>query len=77
MIFRVPIGSSVSLIDASDAEEARAFVAQQMGYRHKPWLVRDLVIREATPEEVEQVKLLGGRVAKAKIERDPAQGRNP
>lgn len=76
MIFRIPVGSSVSLVDASDPEEARAYVAQQLGYRHKPWLVRDLPIREATTEEVEQVKLLGGKVAKAKLERDKSEGRN-
>lgn len=74
--FRIPIGSSVSLVDASDPEEARAFVAQEMGYRNKPWLVADLEIREATDDEQALYASLGGKVKKAKIRRDPAQGRN-
>lgn len=76
MIYRIPIGSSVSLIDASDPEEARAYVAQQMGYRHKPYLVAGLDIREVTDDELEHYKKLGAKVAKAKIKRDPSEGRN-
>lgn len=76
MIYRVPIGSGVSLIDAGDPEEARAYVAQQLGYRNKPWLVRDLDIREATTEEIERHKALGTKIAKARLERDPSEGRN-
>lgn len=75
-VFRVPVGSSVSLIDASGPEEARAYVAQQLGYRHKPWLVRDLPVREATPDEIDAHKALGGKVATAKLERDPSKGRS-
>lgn len=75
-VFRVPVGSSVSLVDASDPEEARAFVAQELGYRHKPYLVADLEIREATDDEQTLYASLGGKVKKAKIKRDPAEGRN-
>lgn len=74
--FRIPIGSSVSLIDAADPEEARAYVAQELGYRNKPYLVRDLEIREATDDEQALYASLGGKVKKAKIRRDPAEGRN-
>lgn len=75
-VFRVPVGSSVSLVDATDPEEARAFVAQELGYRHKPYLVANLEIREATDDEVNHHKSLGGKVAKAKIKRDPSEGRD-
>lgn len=75
--FRIPIGSSVSLVDAADTEEARAYVAQELGYRNKPWLVRDLAVREATDDEIGLHKLLGGKVVKAKIKRDPTKRTEP
>lgn len=75
VIYRVPIGSSVSLIDAADAEEARAFVAQELGYTHKPYLVTNLEIREATDDERVHYESLGGKVKRAKIRRDPSEGR--
>ena len=64
------VGTSISLIEADDVEHARWHVAYKSGYGHKPWLTRDLNIREATANELESFLAQGARVTKAERRRD-------
>lgn len=75
-VYRIPIGSGVTFVDAADDDEAVRFVAQQLKVTHKPWLWRDLEVTEASAEAIDAHKALGGKVVKAKLKRDPAQSKD-
>lgn len=70
VVFAAFVGSSLQLVDADDADHARWHIAHQLGYEHKPWLLKDLNIRPADLEELATWKAQGAKVAKAKSRKD-------
>lgn len=75
MIYRATVGSSVTLVDAADENEAREFIGTKLGYAHKPYLWDRIALSSPTEEQLERDKALGLKVVKAVIKRDPAEGR--
>lgn len=76
MIFRATVGSSVTLVDARDEDEAREFIGTKLGYAHKPYLWKRIELSSPTDEQLERDKALGLKVVEAKVARDPAKGRD-
>lgn len=50
------------VVDATDPEHARRYIAERLGYENKPWLVRDLEITPATDEQIERYLAVADKV---------------
>lgn len=53
-LYSCGVGTSWVLVDAHNAEAAREKLGVRLGYEHKPWLWRDIVVRKATADDVQQ-----------------------
>jgi hypothetical protein len=51
-LYSCAVGSSWVLVNAHNADNAREQLGIRLGYEHKPWLWRDIVVRRATAEDV-------------------------
>lgn len=76
MIYRATVGSSVTLVDAADENEAREFIGTKLGYAHKRYLWDGIALSTPTDDQLERDKALGLKVVKATVRRDPSEGRS-
>lgn len=49
------------VVSAKSAEDARWYTAERLHYEHKPWLVAEITVREASQDEVDQFVNMSGR----------------